>query len=444
MNKQTGLLASSTIFFISSLVNLFARFLTSVVIARALGVEGKGLYVLTLTAGSLLVLLLDIGISVSIVYLTASRRYQTSELFIYTLWISMILSLLGGSLFFLIYSNYLADTFFSGVNPIYIFLMIAFLPINLLTSVQASILLGLQRIVAYNLVGLTRSVTMLVLQIVSVVLDGGVSGAILAWCLGNTLAWLLTLWLLRFEISLHFTNQKSIFKDSLSYGVKGYLANLMGFFNFRLDTFILNYFHTPVSVGLYSTGVSSAELIWNVPNSISSALFPKSAALDRQDASRLTAQACRNTLFLMIVLSIIFGFAGFWLIPWIFGSDFQASVIPFILLLPGIVAITVTKIINANLSGIGLPQYSAYTSAFALAVTIILDFALIQPYQIAGAAIASSISYLISALLSLYWFRKETQIGWKETVIPKTQDLIYLVKRVNQIICEFSSTHLTP
>ena len=275
MNKQTGLLASSTIFFISSLVNFVARFITSVVVARALGAEGKGLYILTLTTGALLVLLLDIGISVSIVYLSAGRRYQTSELFTYSLWISLSLSLLGGGLFLLTYSIFLSDTILNGVDPLYIFIMLAFLPINLLSTVQASILLGIQRIVAYNLVGLTRNVSMLVFQIVSILLDGGVPGAILAWCLGNSLALLLTLWLLRKEIILKFTNQSNIVKDSLSYGVKAYVANLIAFFNLRLDNFILNYFYTPLYVGIYSTGVSSAELIWNVPNSISSALFPK-------------------------------------------------------------------------------------------------------------------------------------------------------------------------
>jgi len=443
LNKQTGLLASSTIFFISSLVNFVARFITSVVVARALGAEGKGLYILTLTAGTLLVLLLDIGISVSIVYLSASQRYKTSELFTYSLWISLSLSFFGGGLFLLIYSNFLSDTILSGVDPNYIMIMLAFLPINLLTSVQASILLGIQRIIAYNLVGLTRNVSMLVLQIASVILDGGVPGAILAWCLGNSLALLLTLWLLRKEIILKFTNQSNIVKDSLSYGVKAYVANLIAFFNLRLDNFILNYFYTPLYVGLYSTGVSSAELIWNVPNSISSALFPKSASLNRTEASQLAARACRNTFFVMIILSMLLGLVGYWLIPLVFGSEFQASVIPFLLLLPGIVAITITKIINANLSGIGLPQYSAYTSAVVLAVTITLDIALIPSYQIAGAAIASSISYIISAFLSLYWFRKETQIGWRETTIPNASDFTYLVRRVNQYICEFSSTYLT-
>ena len=412
-------------------------------VARALGAEGKGLYILTLTTGALLVLLLDIGISVSIVYLSAGRRYQTSELFTYSLWISLSLSLLGGGLFLLTYSIFLSDTILNGVDPLYIFIMLAFLPINLLSTVQASILLGIQRIVAYNLVGLTRNVSMLVFQIVSVLLDGGVPGAILAWCLGNSLALLLTLWLLRKEIILKFTNQSNIVKDSLSYGVKAYVANLIAFFNLRLDNFILNYFYTPLYVGIYSTGVSSAELIWNVPNSISSALFPKSASLNKTEASRLTARACRNTLFVMIILSVLLGLVGFWFIPLVFGSEFQTSVIPFLLLLPGIVAITITKIINANLSGIGLPQYPAYTSVIVLFVTITLDFALIPSYQMAGAAIASSVSYIISAFLSLYWFRRETQISWRETTIPNSSDFTYLVRRAKQYLCEFSSTYLT-
>jgi O-antigen/teichoic acid export membrane protein len=410
------------------------RFATSVLIARSLGAEGKGVYTLTLTAASLLTLFLDIGLSSAITYYTASKQFKSEELFSYSIWISILLSLVGGLLFYWLYANFLATSFLKGVSNIYIWIIIIFLPINLLDSFLSSIVLGLQHIFDYNLINIVRVVGNLVLQVISVVRGGGVLGAILAWAGGDVAALVLTLWFLRGDMRLRSSEQRRITRASFSYGAKSYVANIMTFFNYRLDSFLVNFYSGPTNVGLYTTGVSTAELLWNVPNAISNALFPKSAATEKQVGAKLTAQVCRQALLITIPLAVIFGLAGIFLIPLVYGNAFLASVSPFLWLLPGIVALSLSKIISAYLGGIGKPIYATYSSGLSLIATILLDISLIPSLGIIGAAIASSISYLLSAILSVFWFTRETQIRVSDTVLPKAKDVSYLYQRGRDIL----------
>jgi Na+-driven multidrug efflux pump len=114
------------------------------------------------------------------------------------------------------------------------------------------------------------------------------------------------------------------------------------------------------------------------------------------------------------------------LIPLLYGAAFQGAVLPFLLLLPGIIGMTISKIISANLSGTGLPQYTTFSSLSMLLVVILLDFVLIPTYDVAGAAIASTIAYLFGTLFFLYFFHRETRISWWNVVIPRRDDLFSL------------------
>jgi O-antigen/teichoic acid export membrane protein len=126
----------------------------------------------------------------------------------------------------------------------------------------------------------------------------------------------------------------------------------------------------------------------------------------------------------MIPLAIFFGIIGRILIPLFFGLNFIGSVIPFLLLLPGIVGMVLSKIIFANLSGSGRPQFATYSSIVTFAVTVGLDILLIPIYDIAGAAIASTIAYLLGSFLSVFWFSRQSKIRWHQIIVPTGRDAL--------------------
>ncbi len=172
-----------------------------------------------------------------------------------------------------------------------------------------------------------------------------------------------------------------------------------------------------------------AELIWYIPNAVSGALFPKISTLDPKTANQLTSRTCRQVLLITLVSAVGFSLIGPILIPWVYTDKFQGSVPPFLWLLPGIVGMSISKVISADLAGRGKPQYATYTSTITVLGTIILDIALIPAYGIVGAAIASSIVYIASSILSVIWFSKETHTQWRQVVVPTRDDLRFIFFR---------------
>jgi O-antigen/teichoic acid export membrane protein len=436
VKKPTGYLFGSATFFVTSIVIFGLRFATSIVVARTLGVEGKGIYVLVLTISSLLLLGLNLGVSGAFTFYTASNQFKPADLFAFAVLLSLAISAAGGAIFWLAYHWFLQGTFLVGTLSNQMILVIISLPISLLTTFLASILLGLQQIVAYNAINLVNYGTNLLFQLASALLGGGVTGAILAWLASSALALIASLYLSRQFAALDFRNMHEILRPAFSYGIKNYIANLLTFFNYRLDSFLVNFIMGPDSVGLYTTGVTMAELLWYIPNSLSSTLFPKVSSLDENVATRITTQSCRQTLLISLPLAVLFGAAGIYLIPFFYGVDFTPSIAPFLWLLPGILSMAVSKILSANLSGRGKPQYATYTSGITVIATVVLDLVLIPTMGIVGAAIASSIAYTSSAVLSVLWFNHENQTNWRQVLLPTIMDLTSLVQQLLKLFTQ--------
>jgi len=69
-------------------------------------------------------------------------------------------------------------------------------------------------------------------------------------------------------------------------------------------------------------------------------------------------------------------------------------------LLPGVVLLGSAKILTNDIAGRGYPHYNSITAGLSLVVTIILNFILIPMMGVVGAALASTLSYVLTFLLS--------------------------------------------
>jgi Na+-driven multidrug efflux pump len=94
-----------------------------------------------------------------------------------------------------------------------------------------------------------------------------------------------------------------------------------------------------------------------------------------------------------------------------------------VLLLPGIVAFAPVKVLAAYLAGAGQPRLFLVVSVSSLAVTIVLDLLMIPTLGIAGAATASSASYVTAAAVMLWVFRRTTGVSFRQTLILTSEDV---------------------
>ena len=89
--------------------------------------------------------------------------------------------------------------------------------------------------------------------------------------------------------------------------------------------------------------------------------------------------------------------AGF-VIPALYGPHYSSAVTPTRIILLGLPLEGVAGVIIAFLFGVGRPGLTSWAMGLGLIATVALDLVLIPPFGATGAAIASAVSYLSTAL----------------------------------------------
>lgn len=386
------------------------------ILAYWLGPEGKGMLDVALLVPGVLGLLVTGGLGIANVYYAGSRRLTTETLVANSVAVCILATLLGYLLAGMLVVSGLLSSWLVNVPLWLIGLALLSLPFNLLTGYLLTILQGQQRIAAVNVIGLTLGAATLLLSLTLVVIcQLGLLGAVLAATAANVV-YLAASWgqLGRQTRSLAPRWDWSVMRSTLSFGLRGHIANLFQFFNYRLDMFLVNYFLGPAEVGIYGVAVRVAELLWHLPNAASFVLFPKTAAARVEEINTFTPRVLRYTLGLTTLGALGLALVGPWLIRLIFSTAFSAAYVPMVWLLPGVVLLGGAKILINEMAGRGFPQYNALSAGIGFVATVILDLLFIPRWGIRGAALASSISYGIVFIVafSLYlWVRRRAGLG---------------------------------
>ena len=93
------------------------------------------------------------------------------------------------------------------------------------------------------------------------------------------------------------------------------------------------------------------------------------------------------------------------------------------LLLPGVLTLGTGKVLAAVVTGRGFPRYMMYAGILSAAVTVTMYFVLIPILGEWGAALASSISYTLSTLIVVAFFRRVTRVPLRRALVPTRADL---------------------
>jgi len=409
--------------FITQVCAFGLAFLISMITARVLGPSGKGMVALAVLVPNFASQFLHFGVDIASVYFLGSKKHTLQAILGNSLMVVTATNLVAVPLY-IICIPLVSNTIAAGVKPSLLLLASLLLPLNLLSGYLLPIFLGLQRVGKYNFITLWGKVTALFFTVVLVVaLRLGVDGAICATILASALMVSWALKELSKDVSVRPILNPGLLKESVFLGFRAYLGNVVQFFNYRLDTFIVNYFVGVTNVGLYSIAVTIAELLWYIPHAVAAILFPRTAATGAEKAKLFTPKVCRNTFLITLIAALGLSVVSKPLIIFIYGEAYAPSVIPLWLLMPGVVALGISKILCGDLAGRGLLQYGAYASAISLIATIICDLFLIPRFGIAGAAIASSFSYCSATLLVLFFYIRVSGNSLTDVLIPRKGDL---------------------
>jgi len=427
---MSTLAKDSTVTLIMRGIMFLSGFITSIIVARSLGPAGRGSYSVFLLIISTTSLVTSLGMMLANVYFSASQPAKRGVLIGNSFLFAILLGGLGiivveGATLTLPVQNYLTE---NGVKVEWVRLLLLFLPLVLLNSYLPEIIRGSGRVVLYNLLDLSAVVVYLISVFILVfVLKTDVEGALVAWVLSTILPLPLTMALLVIHVAKprQWGISWNILKQSLHYGLRIYPGDIIQFLNYRLDVLIVGIYSGPVQVGLYAIAVGLAEKLWEIPYSISVGLVPTIAA-NMNNAAATTERVSRIAVALVGAMCLLIAVVSYPLIYILYGEEYIHAAISLIFLLPGILALSLARLLASFYSGIGKPQISTYAAVVSLVFTIILDFLLIPRFGIVGASIASSVAYMVATVILLVGFVREVNSSFTRILLIRREDILLL------------------
>jgi O-antigen/teichoic acid export membrane protein len=210
-------------------------------------------------------------------------------------------------------------------------------------------------------------------------------------------------------------------KESLSFGIWQYLSDIIQFLVSRVDFFLVAYFLGSAGLGIYSVAAGIAEVTSRVPRELGTVLFPAFAAGHLQKASAVSF--LRLTVAVALLTAILLGVISKPVILLLFGKDFAAAVPAFRWLLPGVVAWSTLHVTWNHASANGRPGLGVPIFGAAAVLDVVLDIFLLPKIGVVGASIASTISYGFAAFLFARIFCRNEGYSMPDALVMRGRDL---------------------
>lgn len=395
----------------SNLFGLFISFIVKTLLARYLGPTGLGYYTLALYFPDLAVLFLEFGLCMSNIYFIGTKKINEQEAFSNSIGFVLIISSLG-IIVYLVLLPWLQSVLLKGLSTSMAIVGILCLPFSLMTKHAESILQAKERLREISLVRTVQNIGWLTFILIFVIgLNYDAMGAIVAQLSKNILGLVLLIIILSYLLQCIPALDITVLKRNILFGFKGYLGILLAFLNFRLDFLFVMYFMGPRDVGIYSLAVTIAETLSRAGDSVQAVILPRITLTQGPVELTLKVQTGVTAITSLGALALIL--LGKPFIDLFFSKTFIDAYTVIVYLCPGIIGWSFAQILNADMAGRGHPLVITKSAAIALPFTIILNPILIPVYGIKGAAITSSISYLVSGIYSSLIFCRLCNVQYR-------------------------------
>ena len=399
-------------------------FVTTILIVRNIAPADFGIFSLIMSFSFTLCYLSSAGLPQAIIFFIGKRKEPLEKIVGLSLFLFLCIGI-GIATISYIFKDYPLNSFLRELPSHYFLPLLILYFFILLDSFLLSITRGIQNFLLFNvrrfltpvgnLLGVCLVLFVFGLSLRSVVtVFISISVALTVWFFVKVIS------VTSFQLHFNWTSVKSFF----SYGIKSYLQILAGHLIYQIDIYIIAYLLGAKQVAFYSIAVGMATLLWYIPNTVGVVLFPTLAAThNEQEIHRFTGQICRNTLLVTALGAICLGLVGKYFILLFYGDQYIRSVNAMLLILPGVVAMSIYKVLTRNFSSRNRQQVSIMAAGVSLIVNVFLNFAWIPKYGIEGAALASTISYCLAGAILVVMIRFESRMTFRKILFINKQDM---------------------
>lgn len=435
--------------FATQIIGLISGLLISIITSRVLGPAGRGDLSLLLNTSSFINLLFGFSFGSSIIHFISSKTMpQRSILNSFSILVLILILICGLFIYLFPFSKFpflLPKDYVNNKTYYSSFLLLIFI-ISMLSTLYNSVL--------------SANKVFWKLQKVFII-STGIS--IIAYvCLYNfytnstiSFTFFLNFYLFLFTIpligslvvynlysrpkfSFAFLNFQEL-KHTLSFSKLAYIGNIFQFLSYKMDFWFIGYFAGNANLGIYSLAVNLSQMLWLLPQAISTILISYTAGDSLKKSIQNTNTLSRIAMLFLLMSAIVLGLLAHLLIPNLYGIEFTGSISLLQILLIGVVPFSITTILASYFAGVGNIKVNLYCSFIGFLISLIFDLILIPIYGTFGAAIATVLAYSASTLYILFAYLRITKSKLVELIVFSKNDFYYIKSKLSNFLIKHKS-----
>lgn len=217
-----------------------------------------------------------------------------------------------------------------------------------------------------------------------------------------------------------------LFGKMVKFGFLPMITSLLLNLNYKMDVFMLKWFTTSATVGIYSIGIYFADQIWLIPDSFKEVLFSRVVKKGFKKSFNMSIKlSIYITLFMCIAVAAL-GRLGIFIL---YGREFLGAYYSMLVLLIGIPFMSVFKVVSPLFITEGKTGRYFINLLCGVIINIIMNYMLIPSLGAIGAAIATISSQIACGSIAICLYRNDTKDKISDLIIPSLND-IHMLKRI--------------
>ncbi len=425
MTDQVRLSIGSSTVFVSRALGLGVTAVTSVLLARMLGPAAMGGYYLLVLLPTTTLAVMSFGLPSALTY-HAGRGEDLNQLRTLALGSALVVSTVVVAILVL-GRPFFTSTILAAAPAELVPIAIAAVPAVFVQSCATAVILGRQRLDLYSAMLAAQPIALLLGQLIVVgVLHAGLAGAVATYLVVVAMmAVASTTVMLRLE-PFAVAYRRDMARRLTRFGLAAQPASLAGFLNYRADVYLMSaLLHDAAALGIYGLAVNVAELCFFVPDAVATVFFPRVSASSREQGAAMVPVVTRVVLLLASGVAVMLGVIAAVGIPFVLPA-YTGSIGPALVLLPGVVGLSASKVLSAFLTGSGLPGVVSAVSTGAVALNVAANLVLIPAFGPVGAAAASLISYSFHGITMLIVSSRRAATSIARLAVARKADIALL------------------
>lgn len=447
-------LAKGGLFLVSgSLIATVISAIASIIIARILGPELYGQYVLALVVPSMLFLVTGFGINQGLTRFAASLRAkgelaQVARIIKHGI---LIKAIIGFTIFLVNFTlaDFLASTILNRPElGFYIQVASVSITFQVIFTTAASAFIGLDKAeysaMSTNIQAISKTIIAIALVLAGFGVLGAISGYVIGYVAGSAVA--LTILLPMINKFTNHDEDRVPFMTTVSmlmkYGLPLYAAALLVGFILPYQNLVLGLFTTDVEVGYFKAASNFISLITLVSMPITSMLLPAFSKLTSTMEERMRTFflfANKYTTLLVVPIATLIAVFSTEIVQIIYGSTYEAagiylSLYCLLYFLTGIGYLTLSSFFN----GLGETKLTMKTNLVTFTILVPLSPILANTYGVTGLIAASLTAQTAGALYAMSVAKKRFSLTFATLTLIRIYVAAALSAPIPFMLLQFS------